>query len=53
MALAGAVLLLRALSSACLRNLPISTSAIHLAIGVAVGPLGAGRLHLGLRTEVP
>jgi NhaP-type Na+/H+ or K+/H+ antiporter len=42
MALGGLVLLLVALSSAYLRNLPISTSAIYLALGVAIGPLGFG-----------
>jgi len=38
MALTGALLLVMALSSAYLRRLPISTSAIYLAIGVAIGP---------------
>jgi NhaP-type Na+/H+ or K+/H+ antiporter len=53
MALAGGVLLLMALSSAFLRNLPVSTSAIYLAIGAAIGPLGAGWLEIDLRAEVP
>jgi NhaP-type Na+/H+ or K+/H+ antiporter len=53
MALAGGVLLLMALSSAYLRNLPVSTSAIYLAIGAAIGPLGAGWLRMDLRAEVP
>jgi sodium/hydrogen antiporter len=53
MGLAGAVLLLMALSSAYLRNLPVSTSAIYLAIGAAIGPLGAGWLRVDLRAEVP
>jgi NhaP-type Na+/H+ or K+/H+ antiporter len=53
MALAGGVLLLMALSSAYLRNLPISTSAIYLVIGAAIGPLGAGWLEIDLRAEVP
>ncbi|HET6836386.1 MAG TPA: cation:proton antiporter [Gemmatimonadales bacterium] len=52
MALAGALLLLMALSSAYLRNLPISTSTIYLAIGVAIGPLGFGWLRIELRDEV-
>jgi sodium/hydrogen antiporter len=52
MALAGALLLLLALSSAYLRNLPISTSAIYLALGLAIGPLGFGWLRIDLRDEV-
>ncbi|HEX2218849.1 MAG TPA: sodium:proton antiporter [Gemmatimonadales bacterium] len=52
MALAGVVLLLMGLSSAYLRNLPVSTSAIYLAIGAAIGPLGAGWLQIDLRAEV-
>jgi NhaP-type Na+/H+ or K+/H+ antiporter len=53
MALAGGVLLLMALSSAYLRNLPVSTSAVYLAIGVAIGPLGTGWLQIDLHAEVP
>src|SRR5688572_11300668 len=52
MGLAGGVLLLMALSSAWLRNLPISTSAIYLAVGLAIGPLGFGWLRIDLREEV-
>jgi NhaP-type Na+/H+ or K+/H+ antiporter len=52
MALAGALLLLMALSSAYLRNLPISTSAIYLALGLAIGPLGFDWLRIDLRDEV-
>jgi sodium/hydrogen antiporter len=52
MALAGGLLLLMALSSAYLRNLPISTSAIYLALGVAIGPLGFGWLRIDLGQEV-
>ena len=40
--LAGALLLFMALSSAYLRNLPITTSAIYLAFGLAIGPAGLG-----------
>jgi len=40
MALTGALLLLMALSSAYLRRLPITTSAIYLALGLLVSPLG-------------
>src|SRR5688572_4429705 len=52
MALAGGLLLLMALSSAYLRNLPISTSAIYLALGLAIGPLGFDWLRIDLRNEV-
>ena len=52
MALLGGLLLLMALSSAYLRNLPISTSAIYLALGLAIGPLGFGWLEIDLRNEV-
>lgn len=52
MALTGGLLLLLALSSAYLRNLPISTSAIYLALGLAIGPLGFGWLRIDLGSEV-
>jgi len=53
MAFGGAVLLLMALSSAYLRNLPVSTSVVYLALGAAIGPLGAGWLRIDLRTDLP
>ena len=53
MALGGLVLLLLALASAYLRNLPISTSTIYLALGVAIGPLGFGWLRIDLREAGP
>ena len=53
MALAGGLLLVMALASAYLRNLPISTSAIYLAIGLAIGPLGLDWIHIELGEEVP
>jgi NhaP-type Na+/H+ and K+/H+ antiporters len=53
MAFGGAVLLLMALSSAYLRNLPISTSVVYLALGAAIGPLAAGWLQIDLRTDLP
>ncbi len=52
MALVGGLLLLMALSSAYLRNLPISTSTIYLALGLAIGPLGLRWLQIDLRDEV-
>ena len=48
-ALAGALLLLMALSSAFLRRLPISTSAIYLAFGLAIGPFGFDLLRIDIR----
>jgi sodium/hydrogen antiporter len=53
MALGGVVLLLMALSSAYIRNLPISTSAIYLALGLAIGPLGFGWVRIDLGQSVP
>ena len=52
MALVGGLLLLMALSSAYLRNLPISTSTIYLGLGLAIGPLGLRWLEIDLRDEV-
>ena len=52
MALTGGLLLIMALSYATLRNLPISTSAIYLALGLAIGPLGFDWLRIDLREEV-
>jgi NhaP-type Na+/H+ or K+/H+ antiporter len=52
-ALSGAVLLLMALSSAFLRNLPISTSTIYLALGIVIGPVGFGWLRVDLREAAP
>lgn len=42
MALCGAVLLAVALASAYIRHMPITTSALYLALGVAIGPAGFG-----------
>jgi len=53
MTLAGTVLLLMALSSAYLRNLPLSTSAIYLVLGVAIGPSGLGWLGIGVGESGP
>lgn len=44
--LTGALLLLMALSSAYLRRLPITTSAVYLAIGLLVGPVGLGLINI-------
>lgn len=40
MALTAGVMLLMAFASSYLRNLPISSSAVYLAIGLAIGPVG-------------
>ncbi|MDQ3364565.1 MAG: sodium:proton antiporter [Myxococcota bacterium] len=40
MSLAAGVLLLMALASSYLRNLPISSSGVYLALGIAIGPAG-------------
>lgn len=46
MGLAGGLLLLMALSSAFLRRLPLTTSAIYLLIGIAIGPIGLGLIEI-------
>ncbi len=53
MSLGGGLLLLMALSSASLRRLPVSTSAIYLGVGLAIGPLGFGWLQVDLRDATP
>lgn len=47
-AMLGVVLLILALASSYLRWLPITTSAVCLGLGLAVGPAGLGLLHLDL-----
>lgn len=42
MALCGAVLLAIALTSAYIRHMPVTTSALYLAFGVVIGPAGFG-----------
>lgn len=42
MALGSSVLLLVALASSYLRDLPISTAALYLGLGIAIGPIGVG-----------
>jgi NhaP-type Na+/H+ or K+/H+ antiporter len=46
MGLTGALLLLMALSSAYLRRLPITTSAVYLALGLLVSPVGLGLINI-------
>lgn len=45
----GAVLLLLALASAYLRWLPVTTSAVCLLVGLAIGPVGLGVVSLDIR----
>lgn len=52
MALAGALLLLMALSSSHLRRWPVSKALIYLGIGVGLSPLGLGWLRLDV-TRTP
>lgn len=51
-ALAGALLLLMSFSSAWIRRLPVSTSAIYLAIGAVLGPLGFDLLRIDIAASV-
>ncbi len=46
MGLVGALLLLMALSSAYLRRLPITTSAIYLALGVLISPVAVNLIDI-------
>ena len=50
-ALSGALLLMMALSSAFLRRLPVSTSAIYLGLGIALSPVGLGLLRFDIATS--
>lgn len=52
MALAGGLLLVMALSSTYFRNLPVSTSAIYLALGLAISPLGFDWIRIDLREDI-
>ncbi|CAN5412329.1 sodium:proton antiporter [soil metagenome] len=46
MGVAGGLLLIMALSSALLRRLPLTTSAVYLAIGIGIGPIGLGWIEI-------
>lgn len=48
-AVLGAVLLTLALTSSFLRWMPVTTSAVCLALGVAIGPAGMGLLKLDIK----
>jgi sodium/hydrogen antiporter len=53
MALGGALLLAMALSSALIQRLPISTAAIYLAVGCAIGPWGFDLLRIEVSDSAP
>ncbi|EPL15917.1 sodium:proton antiporter [Pseudomonas sp. CF161] len=53
MAVLGAVLLVLALTSSYLRWMPVTTSAVCLVLGVAIGPAGLGLLQLDLKHAAP
>ena len=46
MSILGAILLLMALSSAYVRRLPVTTSAIYLGIGFLISPAGLGLIEI-------
>ncbi|MEK1942758.1 MAG: cation:proton antiporter [Pseudomonas sp.] len=46
MVVLGSILLILTLASAYLRWLPVTTSTLYLAFGLAIGPLGLGLWHL-------
>ena len=51
MALASAVLLTIALTSAYIRHMPVTTSALYLALGLAIGPAGSGLIAVDFTGE--
>ena len=53
MAVGGALLLTMALSSALIQRLPVSTAAIYLGVGCALGPWGFGVLRIDLSDSAP
>ena len=53
MALFGGLLLSMALASAWLQRLPVSTSVIYFAVGVAIGPIGLGLLEVDVVRLAP
>lgn len=48
LAVAGALLLLMALSSALFRRLPVTTSLVYLLCGIAIGPIGWNLISIDL-----
>jgi len=52
-AIVGILLLTMALSSAWIQRLPLSTAAIYLGVGCALGPWGFDLLHIDLSDASP
>ncbi len=52
-ALISGVLLLMALASSYVRDLPITTSALYLAVGLVIGPVGFGLVSLDVIEAAP
>jgi sodium/hydrogen antiporter len=46
--LIGVLLIFMALAGTVLRRLPVSTAMLYVVIGMALGPMGAGALHIDL-----
>ncbi|HET9223522.1 MAG TPA: cation:proton antiporter, partial [Roseiflexaceae bacterium] len=46
--IAGGLLIFMALAGSVMKRLPLSTSMVYLAVGVALGPLGVGLLQIDL-----
>jgi sodium/hydrogen antiporter len=53
MAVGGALLLTMAMSSALIQRLPVSTAAIYLGVGCAIGPWGFDVLRIDLNDDAP
>jgi NhaP-type Na+/H+ or K+/H+ antiporter len=53
MAVSGALLLTMALSSALIQRLPVSTAAIYLGVGCAIGPWGFDLLRIDMIGSAP
>ena len=53
MAVGGALLLTMAMSSALIQRLPVSTAAIYLGVGCAIGPWGFDVLRIDLNDNAP
>jgi len=52
-AVAGILLLVMALSDSVLARLPLSTSMLYIAVGVAISPLWLDWVHVALATDAP